>query len=1133
MAASRENDQRYSASILGDRIELDFGTRGPSFFSTKIVLRYIYQINPGNTQKINSIVDMVIDSEVKKKLIEDIRLHGIPYSLQKVTDEMKGIICEELTSLNVSHTASNITKITELPYTSSIRMPGSSNVSYPYEEMKSRNEIESLRASIKKIPIDANKDVAIRASAPQIQSNLIAALDGYVQSLEPHPTISKLCAKNPAHKLLRMISTCYRLAYDFAHDWRMVAFLVLDKLFSDGGKAIRANVPIDKMLHAEINMAFPGKDQERKRTKLKKYVDNCHASLQDTRAGESTSEERCRTAMLGLNRELVILSNDPSVVGEDITPWLYDDFKDTLLMTIREDTPNPQFDAFLDANIWGVYNESCNLGKDDLIRILHLPEGKSATETKNTLSLLKALKPRTPIRFWEDQYDAANTALLSETVMIDRQDFTHEPVNILGSQIQAFPAGTLKASVKASFSGLSGPILDRIQKEGGLVSEYKGCIGIILGKPTELSVNRIAATLGDKCQRSGASAENLECLSIEWVGNYNEENERAILCLLKTWTDEIQRIYLMKFQEKIRALELESRIEKGRYNGVLQITLDTLFQYALHVDGAFPYMAFSGLDKERNPCLFLRCFDKTALKMQQQEDFNARLLSLSALIDQHTYFLQTANALLTERQELCNIISKHTAYPELCLASAMLASNIPAYKQKAEIEREKYKNLSEFLKRDKSYQATLHGAILDSPKTIEEAIERAICVKDMLDDFDDGLARIHATFRDLNTFDDRQMQNISIDKSVGLQLLKKHLDVVAHVRDAGVYKNESEIQICAIAAMAMHYEGEGQSAVDGMIKRLLYLQDNMLNIKSLGAYEKTYPISHFKHVRFGYSLLQGYFITDPKKPNSEYPKRILECISKSKSNPVLTLPEKLKYDADEYEATFNFLCNKDPEFSKMMKVSASLLFLLINMREGRGNPLLLYSKILAQETNNNSKSKKQKGRSEEKMNNDKIEKFTSWYEQLHPEHGKTYMPSMVVSFTSFADNCMTIEVLSNAWNNHAASSSAMNVSSSSINAVSPAIAFESVGLESQVEAHSLSPRKPVGNPIPRRQILTGRRTANGATTSSTTPNTNITNPNPSSKKRKGGGTKKRKSQTHKRQPRKRKTVRKALKTRKN
>jgi transcriptional regulator NrdR family protein len=120
----------------------------------------------------------------------------------------------------------------------------------------------------------------------------------------------------------------------------------------------------------------------------------------------------------------------------------------------------------------------------------------------------------------------------------------------------------------------------------------------------------------------------------------------------------------------------------------------------------------------------------------------------------------------------------------------MLASNIPAYERTAEIEKEKYANLVTLLKKkDKSQQATIYRAVLESPDTIEKAFKKAICANDIVDDFDEGLSRIHDTFRDLNTFDDRKMQNISIDKSVGLQLLKKHLDVVAHVRDAGVYKD--------------------------------------------------------------------------------------------------------------------------------------------------------------------------------------------------------------------------------------------------------------------------------------------------------------------------------------------------------
>jgi hypothetical protein len=280
---------------------------------------------------------MVIDSEVKNKLIEDIRFHGITNSPEEVTDKMKGIIYRELANLSTSNAASNITTMTELPYTPSLRKPGSSTDSYAHDEMKSRGEEDRLRKYIEYIPIDPRQDALIRERKSNFNEILYSVLTGYDKEIKPHPTIAELCKKNPAHRLLRMISTFYRLAYDFAHDWRMVAFLVLDNLFSSGDNAIRENDPIDTMLYAEIERVFPGKDQERKRTKLKKYVYNCHASLLGTRAGESTSEERCRTAMLGLNRELVILSNDPSVVGEDITPWLYDDFKDTLIMKIELD----------------------------------------------------------------------------------------------------------------------------------------------------------------------------------------------------------------------------------------------------------------------------------------------------------------------------------------------------------------------------------------------------------------------------------------------------------------------------------------------------------------------------------------------------------------------------------------------------------------------------------------------------------------------------------------------------------------------------------------------------------------------------------------------------------------------------
>lgn len=1174
MAASRENSLISIADQLGPIIELNFGSLGERSFNTSIVLDYLYNKNH-TPDTINTILNMIKLDDKRTKLIEGISLIGVQYTRTNPNNNARKSVYDTLNQMTQQRNL-NASRYSTLPYTSKLNMPGSSNASYAYGEMLSRNEENSLRSFIEDIPIDPHKNAAIRAGKSEVKQKLKLALEGYVKEIKLHPTIAALCAKNSAHRLLRMISTCYRLAYDFAHDWRMIAFLVLDKLFSSNdnwNKDLKGDVSINVMLHRLVETENSINDKIK--GKLHKYISNCHASLLGTRAGESTSEERCRTAMLGLNRELIILSNDPSVVGEDVTPWLYDDFKDTLIMSI-ELNDTEKFKKFLNENIWGVYLESCNIGRDTLIKTLGLPEGKYTQEEKDIESLVapfttawSAKKKLIPITFWEANYDAANVALISGTVMIKDEKITHKPVDILGSRIQAFPKGTDEEMILAGFKTLSNrpDMIRRINNEGGLVSEYNGCIGIIFGDPVELSVNKIAATLGNKCLRGKASAENMECLKMEWLDKYKEEDERAILCLSKTWTDEIQRIELSKLHECLRN-ERDIQVR----NGVLPITLDTLFQYAQHADGSFPYFLFSGFDNDRKPCLYLRCFNKTALKLQEQADFSERQATLSVLINQNEFFLQTANALLKEKKERCDNVSTHTAYPYLFLASAMLASNIPAYERKAEIEKEKYANLGMLLQstlntKDINKKDTLHLAVLDSPNTVTEAIKRAVCVKDMLDDFDDGLARIHATFRELNTL----VENPTVSKSVGLQLIKTHLDVVAHVRDAGVYKDEYQIQLCAIAAMAMHYEGS--NIVNAMIIILISIQDNMLQIKSLEAYATT----EFKHVSFAYISLKGYFITDPKKLTSEYPKKILKCIYESKHTPVSTLPKN-----QDNAAIFNYLCNKDPEFSKMMQVSASLLFVLINMREGRENPALLYRIILAQETNN-SKGKKPKGRSEDKMSKEKLDTFKSWYEQLHPEHGKTYTPSMVVSFKSFADECMKIEILSNAWNNHVgASSPAINVSSAAVAASS---AVEAAFVESQFElqlspqtsdkrvTNSLMPNRSVLRRIMessssssnsaaasanQRQIVRAYRSSTSAasntpaamnTTFITSPNTHaasnasaasntraamntthITSPtNP-----KGGGTKKRKRQTHKRQQRKRKTRnRKARKTRKN
>lgn len=1163
MAASRENSRKSIATQLGNTIALDFGNGGVHSFNTELVIDYMYSNEKPNEkpdekrriQRINRIMNMLTSKEQKALLLEIFTTINQPYTETPLNVDERFQVYWSLFQLKKKRD-SNAKRVTALPYTSSVRMPGSTTLSYSYEEMESRNEVEFLRKFIKETPISADNDAAIIASAPEIQSTLIKVLEGYVQSVEPHPTISELCVNNPAHQMLRKISTYYRLAYDFAHDWRIVAFLVLDKIFSSGDdwkRDLKDDVPLNTMLHKLVEEKF---SDNKIKSKLHKYISNCHASLQGTRAGESTSEERCRTAMLALNRERIILSNDPSVVGKDVTPWLYDNFKDTLLMTIRADTPNKDFKKFLDENIWGVYNESCNLGRDDLIRILNLPEGKSTIDTKNTLTLLKGLKTRTPIRFWEDQYDAANVASLSGTVMIDRSDFRHKPTDILGSKIQAFPKGTEENTILAGFETIRKrpDMIRRIKVEGGLVSEYKGCIGIILGDPTELSVNRIAATLGDKCQRGGASAENLECLKMEWLDEYKEEDERAILCLSKTWTDEIQRIYLTEFYERIRTLEIEGKVRKGLHNGVLQITLDTLFQYALQADGSFPHMAFSGLDADRNPCLFLRCFDKTAIASQQQQNFNERQAALSVLINQHAFLLETANALLRERQELCDDISKHTAYPDLCLASAMLSSNVPSYKQKAEIETEKYKNLgellkAEFLKRDKTHQATLHGAILDSPKTIQEAIERVTCVKDMLEDFDDGLTRIRATFRNLNAI------GRDSDLDVNIDLFRIHKDIVSHVRDAGLYKEESKIQICAIAAMAMFYKGEGDVKVNFVIRRLIEMQDTLLKMKSLQTYESEAPQSKYPKARFGYTLLQGYFIIT-SHIESQYPRRILECIAALKNVTQPKLPIELQFNDVEYKNTFIYLCSKDPQFTRMMKISASLLFILINMDDrDRGGALLAYSKILKSQTANNTKSKKK--RNENAMNEEKIEQFTSWHQQLNPEPGRTYTPSTVVSFNDFVDECMSLEDLLNAWTNGATASthvsnhanvqpmnnsSNTSSSSSSSSASSASSAFTSIVEESQLESQR-SPQKSRirvfarrGN-APKGASATSSQGTNAIVAQRSTKRSlgiNFPNKNSNQKNNKKGGTRKRARKTHKRHQRKRQTRnRKARKTRKN